>query len=89
MLQKGAISTNKNVWTFIKPFLTDKGVLEKKTITLTGGNKIVTSGKDPPKTFNCSYIGILKESNVVKSKDISQPNEHLSIQKMSEIPKSC
>ena len=36
---KRGITTNKNLWTFIKPFLTNKGFLENNDITLIEENK--------------------------------------------------
>ena len=35
------ITTNKNFWAFIKPFLSNKSFLENKDITLIEGNKII------------------------------------------------
>ena len=49
-LTKRGIIRNKNFWTFIKPFLTNKGFLEKIDITIVEGNKVITSERG--KTFN-------------------------------------
>ena len=43
---KAGIITDKNFWTFIKPFLENKGFLENKDITLIEGNKIITSERE-------------------------------------------
>ena len=49
---KTGIITNENFWTFIKSFITNKGFLENKDITLTEGNKIITSKRELAKAFN-------------------------------------
>ena len=54
--RKRGITTNKNFWAFIKPFLTNKEFLENEDITLIEGNKIITNEKDFAKTFNKYYI---------------------------------
>ena len=40
-ITKMIITTNKNFWAFIKPFLSNKRFLENKDITLIEGNKII------------------------------------------------
>ena len=67
-----SIITNKNFWTFIKPFLTNKGFLENKDITLIEGNKIITSERKLAKSFNEHYINIVEKSSGIKPRDISQ-----------------
>ena len=69
---KMGIITNKNFWTFIKPFLTNKGFLENKDITLIEGNKIITSERELAKSFNEHYINIVEKSSGIKPRDISQ-----------------
>ena len=68
---KTGIITNKNFWTFIKPFLIKKGFLENKDITLIEGNKIITNEKELTKTFNEHYINIVEKSSRKKPRDIS------------------
>ena len=58
---KAGIITNTNFWTFIKPFLTNKGFLENKDITLIEGNKIKTSERELAKIFNEHYITIVEK----------------------------
>ena len=83
------IITNKNFWTFIKPFLTNKGFLENKDITLIEGNKIITSERELAKTFNEHYINIVEKSSGIKPKDISQCDKNQNIHKtIREIVKS-
>ena len=86
---KTGIITNKNFWTFIKLFLTNKGFLGNKDITLIEGNKIITSQRELAKTFNEHYIYIVKKSSGIKSKDISQCDKNQNIHKtIREIVKS-
>ena len=68
---KQGITTNRNLWTFIKPFLTNEGFLEKNNITLIEENKVITVKREPEKTFNKHYINIVEKSRGIKSKDIS------------------
>ena len=43
---KGGITANKNLWTFIKPFLTNKVCLVNKDITLIEGNKFTANKRE-------------------------------------------
>ena len=86
---KRGITTSKSVWVFIKAFLTDKGFLENKNITLIEENKIITSEKDLVTNFNEPYINIDIKSSGIKPKDISQRDKNQNIQKIiREIVKS-
>ena len=86
---KTGIITNKNVWTFIKPFLTNKGFLENKDITLIEGNKVITSERQLAKTLNEHYINIVEKSSGIKPKDISQCDKNQNIHEtIREIVKS-
>ena len=86
---KTGIITNKNFWSFIKPFLTNKGFLGNNDITLTEGNKIITSERELEKTFNEHYVNIVEKSSGIKPKDISQCDKNQNIHtKISEIVKS-
>ena len=83
------IITNKNFWTFIKSFITNKGFLENKDITLIEGNKIITSERELAKTFNEHYINFVEKCSGIKPKDISQCNKNQNIHKtIREIVKS-
>ena len=59
---KRGITTNRNLWTFIKPFLTNEGFLEKNNITLIEENKVITVKREPEKNFNKHYINIVEKS---------------------------
>ena len=86
---KTGIISNKNFWTFIKPFLTNKGFLENKDITLIEGNKVITSERELAKTVNEHYINIVEKSSGIKQKDISQCDKNQNIHKtIREIVKS-
>ena len=86
---KTGIITNKNFWTFIKPFLTNKGFFENKNITLIEGNKIKTNERELAKTFNEHYINIVEKNSGIKPKDISQCDKNQNIHKtIKEIVKS-
>ena len=67
---KRSIIANKNFWTFIKPFLINKGFLENNDITLIEGNNIITSERELVKTFNEHYIKIDEKSSGDKNQNI-------------------
>ena len=83
------ITTNKNFWTFIKPFLTNKGFLENNDITLIEENKVITSEEELAKTFNEHYVNIVEKSSGIKPKDISQRDKNQNIQKTISILVYC
>ena len=78
---KTGIIKNKNFWTFIKPFLTNKGFLENKAITLIEGNKIITSEIELAEAFNEHYVNIVLKSSGIKPKYKSQCDENQNIHK--------
>ena len=86
---KKVITTNKNFWTFIKPFLTNKGFLENNDITLIEENKVITSEEELAKTFNEHYVNIVEKSSGIKPKDISQRDKNQNIQKTISILVYC
>ena len=57
---KRGITTNKNFWVFIKGFLTNKGFLENKDITVIELNKIITRKIKLAKTFSKHYNNVGK-----------------------------
>ena len=67
-ITKTGIIANKNFWTFTQPFLTNKGFLENKDITLIEGSKIITSERELAKTLNEHYINIVEKSSGIKPK---------------------
>ena len=49
--EKG-INTKKSFWKFLKPFLTKKGFIGSKYITLVENDVVTTDEKTLPSTFN-------------------------------------
>ena len=49
---KKGITANKNFWTFIKPFLTNKGSLENNDTTHIEENKVISSERELTENFN-------------------------------------
>ena len=84
---KRGITTNKNVWTFIMPFLTNKGFLENNDITLIEENKVITSERELSKTFNEHYILTLLKKVVEQNHKISPSvtKTRISIKKLEKL----
>ena len=59
--EKG-IETNKSFWNFIKPFMTNKGMIASNDITLTEGKNVITDEYEISQTFNKHYINIAEKS---------------------------
>ena len=53
------IETNKSFWNFIKPFMTNKGMIASNDITLTEGKNVITDEYEISQTFNKHYINIV------------------------------
>ena len=49
---KKGITANKKFWTFIKPFLTNKGSLENNDTTHIEENKVISSERELTENFN-------------------------------------
>ena len=80
-ITKTSTNTNKNVWTFTKPFLTNKRFLGNKDITFIERNKIITSKKELAKALNKHYINIVEKGSEIKPKDISNCDKNWNIYK--------
>ena len=61
-ITSNGIITNKNFWKAIKPFLTNKGCLEKSDIMLRGDEKMITDEKKLLQLLNDHYINIVERS---------------------------
>ena len=61
-ITSNGIITNKNFWKAIKPFLTNKGCLEKSDIMLRDDEKMITDDKKLVQLFNDHYINIVERS---------------------------
>ena len=59
--EKG-IETNKSFQNFVKPFMTNKGMIASNDITLTEGKNVVTDKCEISQTFNKHYINIADKS---------------------------
>ena len=59
--EKG-IQTNESFWNFIKPFMTNKGMIASNNITLTEGKNVITDEYKISQTFNKYYIKIVEKS---------------------------
>ena len=55
------IETNKSFWTFIKPFMTNKGMIANKDITLIDGENVITDEYEISQIFNKHYINIVEK----------------------------
>ena len=49
--EKG-IETNKSFWNFIKPFMTNKGMIASNDITLIEGKNVITNDYEISQTLN-------------------------------------
>ena len=56
------IETNKSFWNFIKPFMTNKGMIPNKDITLIDGKNVITDEYEILQKFNKHYINIVEKS---------------------------
>ena len=61
-ITSNGIITNKNLWKAIKPFLTNKGCLEKSDTMLRDDQKMITDEKILVQLFNDHYINIVERS---------------------------
>ena len=73
LTEKG-LTTNKNFWKFMKPFLTNEGFIGNNDITLIHKNKIITDEKQLTKLFNSYYINIVEKSSGTKTFGINFEN---------------
>ena len=74
-LKATSITDNKKFWKTMKPFLTDKGVVNKK-ITLIEGIKIISDDPEVAETLNHYF------ETAVLSLEIKAPIEHIKKRKI-------
>ena len=60
--EKG-IETNKSFWNFLKPFMTNKGMVASNDITLIDWKNFITDEYEISQTFNKRYINIVEKSS--------------------------
>ena len=68
--EKG-MTTDKEFWNFIKPFLTNKGFSKNDDITLKSKKEIITDEKKLADLFNNHYIHIVEITSGIKPETIS------------------
>ena len=56
------IETNKRFWNFIKPFITNKGMVASNDITLIEGMNVITDEYEISQTFNKHHTNIVEKS---------------------------
>ena len=66
---------SKDFRKLIKPFLTNKGLLENAEIILTEKDKIVTEEKELVRIFNDHYINIVEGSYGTKPTNVAKEHE--------------
>ena len=59
--EKG-METNKSFWNFIKPFMTNKGMVASNDITLIEGKNVIKNEYEISQTLNKHYINIVEKS---------------------------
>ena len=64
------IETNKSFWNFIKPFMTNKGMIASNDITLIEGENVITDEYQISQTFNKHYINTVEKSCGIKPNKI-------------------
>ena len=70
---KGFVS-NKTFWNTVKPFLTNKGFLTYKNITVNHKDKIVTLNSKLSHLFNDHYINIVENTSGMPPENIGNPD---------------
>ena len=74
------IVTNKNFWSIIRPFLTNKGIISGTDITLIENDKIVNDDNELAEILNDHYINIVERSSRTKPNKIqNNENDQLAI----------
>ena len=61
-ISNNSIITNKNFWSFIRPFFVNKGLLNSSEITLRKEKKIITDTKEIVQVLNDYYSNIVERS---------------------------
>ena len=61
-VSKKGVETNKSFWNFIKPFMTNKGMVASNDITLIEGKNVTTDEYEISQTYNKHYINIVEKS---------------------------
>ena len=75
---ESGVSTNKEFWKIIKPFLTNKGFLPGNELTLTENDEVITEEKILAEKFNNHYTNIVERSCGVKPTKLNLVNNSLN-----------
>ena len=70
-ITKKGITTNKEFWNFIKPFLTNKGFSKNNDITLKIKKEIITDEKNLADLFDSHYINIVEINSGIRPETLS------------------
>ena len=65
-ITENGITTNKEFWNFVKPFLTKKELSKKNDVTLKNKKEIITDEKKLADLFNRHYINVVEISSGIK-----------------------
>ena len=74
---ESGVSTNKEFWKIIKPFLTNKGFLPGNELTLIENDEVITEEKILAEKFNNHYTNIVERSCGVKPTKLNLVNNSL------------
>ena len=74
---ESGLSTNKEFWKIIKPFLTNKGLLPGNELTLIENDEVITEEKILAEKFNNHYTNIVERSCGVKPTKLNLVNNYL------------
>lgn len=74
----GGGTGSKDFWPTIRPFLTNKGSLNSKAITLSENNKLITENQEICEKFNTFFINVAKD--IGENEGPHTACEHPSIQ---------
>ena len=59
------ISSSKQFWNFVKPFLTNKGCMSNDFICVRNGDAFIDKENELVEMFNIHYINIVEKTSVV------------------------
>ena len=82
------LTTNKSIWKFMKPFLTNKGFIGNNDITFIHKNKIISNKKQMTKLLNSYYINIVEKGSGSKQKTFGTNFENTNVQSARDIVNS-
>ena len=66
------INSNKDFWSFIKPFITNKRHISNNDNTIIEGNKVISDESELAKKFNEHYINIVEKTSGIKPSNLGE-----------------